>query len=154
MGLIILLILAGVLLLLAEVFVIPGIGVAGILGTLALAGSCYYAFAYMSVTAGIIVTAINIILVASLLFYFLRAKTWKRFELDTVIDAKGVSQINVELGMKGKAVTRLAPMGTAEIAGNNCEVTSLDGMLDAGTLVEVARIASNKIYVKACMPEE
>jgi len=148
MGLIILLIIVGILLLLAEVFVIPGVGIAGILGVISLAGSCYYGFAYVSVSTGIVVTAINILLVAALLAYLLRAKTWKRFELDTVIDSKAVSQVPVEVGMRGKAITRLAPMGTAYISDRNCEVTSLEGMLDAGTPIEVARLENNKIFVK------
>ena len=39
-------------------------------------------------------------------------------------------------------------MGTAYISDRNCEVTSLEGMLDAGTPIEVARLENNKIFVK------
>jgi hypothetical protein len=154
MGLIILLMIAGILLILAELLIIPGVGIAGILGALSLAGSCYYAFAYIGVTAGIIVTSVNVVLVAVLLAYALNAKTWKRFELNTVIDSKAVAKVNVEPGMRGKAVTRLAPIGTAYIADKNCEVTSLEGIIDAGSAVEVARVESNKIYVRIYKAEQ
>lgn len=148
MGLIILLILAGLLLLFAEIMIIPGVGAAGILGVIALAGSCYYAFVYMGVTSGIVVTLANIILVSGLLAFLLRAKTWKKLKLDTVIDSKATANVSVKTGMQGKTVTRLAPMGTAVINDKNCEVTSVDGMLDPGVPVEVAKVENNKIYVK------
>jgi len=44
MGLIIALVLVGLVLILAEILLIPGVGVAGILGLLSLGGSCYYSF--------------------------------------------------------------------------------------------------------------
>ena len=62
MGLIITLILAGIILILAEIFLIPGIGIAGVLGVLSLCGSCWYAFAYMSPLTGAVVTIVNVAL--------------------------------------------------------------------------------------------
>jgi hypothetical protein len=50
MGLVISFIIIGLLLLFAEILIIPGVGVAGILGVLALAGSCVYAFLVSNVT--------------------------------------------------------------------------------------------------------
>ena len=77
MGFVITLIILGIILLLAEIFLIPGIGIAGILGLISLCGSSYYAFAFLSPMAGAIVTTVNIVLLAVVLFYALRAKTWK-----------------------------------------------------------------------------
>ena len=44
MGLVVSLILIGLVLMLAEVLIIPGVGVAGVLGLLSMGGSCWYAF--------------------------------------------------------------------------------------------------------------
>lgn len=153
MGFVITLIILGIILLLAEIFLIPGIGIAGILGLISLCGSSYYAFAFLSPMAGAIVTTVNIVLLAVVLFYALRAKTWKKFELSTVID-NAPSEAKIGLGDKGKAVTRLGPMGTARFDGKSYEVTALEGMIDAGQEVEVVHIENNKIYVKAVMPNE
>ena len=153
MGLVITLVLAGIILILAEIFIIPGIGVTGILGLLSLCGSSYYAFAFLSPRAGIIVTVVNIVLLSALLFYALRAKTWKKLELDTVIDNKPEEE-NLGVGDRGKAVTRICPMGTARINGKSYEVTALEGMIDAGSEVEVVHIENGKIYVKPVMPDE
>ena len=90
--------------------------------------------------AGAIVTTVNIVLLAVVLFYALRAKTWKKLELSTVID-NAPSEATIGLGDKGKAVTRLGPMGTARFDGKSYEV-------------KVVHIENNKVYVRAVMPNE
>ncbi len=153
MGLVITLVIAGIILILAEIFLIPGIGAAGILGLLALCGSSYYAFACLGTAAGVITTLVNIVLISVLLFYALRAKTWKRLQLDTVIDNKPEEE-SVGVGDRGKAVTRLGPVGTARINDKSFEITALEGMIDAGTEIEVVHMENKKIYVKPVMPDE
>lgn len=155
MGLIITLILVGIILLLAEIFLIPGIGVAGFLGIIALCGATWLTFTGFGATAGVIVTIVNVALLSLALSYALRAKTWKRLELSTVIDnAVKEEEEKVAVGDRGKTVTRLGPMGTARINEKAYEVTALEGMIDAGTGVEVVLIENNKIYVKPLMPDE
>ena len=44
MGFLITLVLVGLVLIFAEILLIPGVGVAGVLGLLSMGGSCYYAF--------------------------------------------------------------------------------------------------------------
>ena len=73
--------------------------------------------------------------------------------MSTVID-NAPSEATIGLGDKGKAVTRLGPMGTARFDGKSYEVTALEGMIDAGQEVEVVHIENNKVYVRAVMPNE
>lgn len=153
MGLVITLILVGIILILVEILLIPGIGIAGILGLTSICGSAYYAFAHLGPWTGVIVTVVNIALLAVLIFYALRGKTWKRLELDTVID-KHVKEEEVAVGDRGTAATRLGPIGTARINDKSYEVTSLEGMIDAGTRVEIVHIEHNKIYVRPVMKDE
>ncbi|MGM9741529.1 MAG: NfeD family protein [Candidatus Cryptobacteroides sp.] len=153
MGLVITLILAGILLLLAELLLIPGVGVAGILGVLSLCGSSYYAFAFLGGLHGAVVTVVNIALLSILLYFALRAKTWKKLELDTVIDKKEEA-CAVCPGDKGRTVTRLAPMGKARINDRSFEVTAVEGMIDPGVEIEVVHIEDSKIYVRTVMPGE
>ena len=123
MGLVLTLILVGIVLLLAELLLVPGVGVAGILGVLSLCGSSYYAFAFLGGIQGGIVTVVNIALLSILLYFALRAKTWKKLELDTVIDKKEEA-CAICPGDKGRTVTRLAPMGKARINDRSFEVGS------------------------------
>lgn len=148
MGFIITLILVGLVLIFAEILLIPGVGIAGVLGLLSMGGSCFYAFHELGTTAGAIVTGVNAVLIAALTVWVLRAKTWKRMSLETNIDSKAVGGVSLSLGDRGKTVTRLAPMGSARFGNYIVEVKALEGMLDPETPVEVVLIEDNKIYVK------
>ena len=148
MGLVITLIILGLMLLFAEILIIPGVGVAGILGLLSMAGSCAYAFMEMGQTAGIMVTAVNAVLVVLLTIWVLRAKTWKRLALETNIDAKAVvPEVDVVPGAKGVSITRLAPMGMARFGDLRLEVTAREGIIDPGVEVEVVEVDGIKVYV-------
>lgn len=150
MGFIIVLILVGLVLIFAEILLIPGVGVAGVLGLLSMAGSCFYAFHDLGTTSGIIVTAVNASLIIGLTIWVLRAKTWKRFTLNTNIDSKAFSIEGAKLaiGDRGRTTTRLAPMGTARFGDDTYEVKALEGMIDPGTDVEIVLIEDNRIYVE------
>lgn len=149
MGFIITLILVGLVLIFAEILLIPGVGVAGVLGLLSLGGSCFYAFTQMSTTAGIIVTVINVALIVGLTIWVLRAKTWKKLTLETNIVSKAVpsERISISVGEKGRTVTRLAPMGTVLFGESAVEVKALEGMIDPDVDVKVVLIENEKIYV-------
>ena len=150
MGLVISLIIIGLLLVFAEILIIPGVGVAGILGLAAMAGSCVYAFMEMGQTAGIVITAVNSVLLVLITIWVLRAKTWQRLALQTNIDAKAiVPEADVVPGTVGVTVTRLAPMGTARFGDLRLEVTAREGMIDPGVEVEVVEVDGIKVYVAA-----
>jgi membrane protein implicated in regulation of membrane protease activity len=53
-----------------------------------------------------------------------------------------------ETGMRGIALTRLAPGGKARIGDSEAEVFSRDCIINAGTPVEISEIESNKVFVK------
>lgn len=150
MGLVISLIIIGLLLVFAEILIIPGVGVAGVLGIAAMAGSCVYAFMEMGQTAGIVITAVNSVLLVLITIWVLRAKTWQRLALQTNIDAKAiVPEAEVVPGTVGMTVTRLAPMGTARFGDLRLEVTAREGIIDPGVEVEVVEVDGIKVYVAA-----
>ncbi len=149
MGLIVTLILVGLVLLFAEILLIPGVGVSGILGLCSLGGACFYAFHQMGNLAGGVVTGITGLLIVFFAIYVLRAKTWKRMSLETNIDSKATDDDSsyVCVGDKGVAISRLAPMGTVRFGGRVVEAKALEGMIDPGTEVEVALIEDGRICV-------
>jgi membrane-bound ClpP family serine protease len=153
MGLIISLIIIGLLLLFAEILLIPGVGIAGILGLVSLGGSCFYAFNQMGGTVGAIVTAVNVVLVVGLSIYVLRAKTWKRLSLDTNIDSKAVADTGLAVGDRGVTVSRLAPMGSVRFDTELIEVKALEGFVDPEVEVEIVLMEDGKIYVKPVSEE-
>lgn len=155
MALIITLILVGLLLIAAEILLVPGVGVAGILGLMSMGGSCYYAFYEFDNTVGAIVTAVNALLIAALTFYVLRANTWKRMSLETSIDTKALDDDSqyVSLGEVGVAISRMAPMGTVRFGDKTFEAKTLEGIVDPGTQVHVVLIEDGKVYVLPYFPE-
>jgi membrane-bound ClpP family serine protease len=152
MGPIVILILVGLILLLVETLLIPGFAVTGILGIASMGGACYLAFTNHGNTAGIIVTAICIILGVGLVFLALRSSTWKKATLETSLDeAVDVKpeQKGITAGDKGVALSRLAPIGMIRLEdGTKVEAASVDGLINAGTTVVVDSIAAEKIFVK------
>ena len=138
----------GLVLMLLEIFVIPGIGIAGILGVIALVAGCYFTFGY-GTTIGLITTGGTILVLTVLLIYAMRAKTWKKVALEEKVESSaGQKASAASVGQQGITTTRLAPMGSARIEGVLLEVKSSEGMLDAGTPVEVSLVEDDIIYVK------
>ena len=150
MEIIIGLIILGILLLLAELLLVPGVGVAGIGGFLSLAGACWWAFEKLGVRQGWITLAVVAALILAFTVWVLRAKTWKRFELKEEITEKvNKDSEKIEVGARGETITRLAPMGTARFGGLSLEVKSADNsMVDPKTPVVVVSVEDNKVTVK------
>ena len=144
-----LLIVLGAVFLVAEVALIPGFGLTGIVGVAAMIGSVVYAFMRLGEIAGWITIAIVIVVAVALILWAIYGKSLDKVALkenisSTVADA-GVSKIMV--GDKGVSVTRLALIGEAKFGDDIVEVTSCDGFIDEKRDVVVARIAAGVIYV-------
>jgi membrane protein implicated in regulation of membrane protease activity len=85
---IILLIILGLVLLLLEFAVIPGVTIAGIGGFVLLAGSVYIAFAEMGKVAGFITLGVVLIISPLMIYYFFKSRAGKKMILDSKIDGK------------------------------------------------------------------
>lgn len=141
------LLVIGIILILLEIFVMAGFGIAGIAGIASLVAGCFFSFEWGTRT-GIIVTAAVVVTIIILVVFALRSKTWERLALKTNVESSaGQDSSAVSVGDKGKTSTRLAPMGSARINGMTMEVKSEKGFLDADTAVTVTRIENNIIYV-------
>lgn len=147
---IVLLVVAAIVLFLVELFVVPGISIAGI-----LAGGCiifanYYAFANLGTMGGIITLLVSAIGCIGSLVWFMRSKTLDRLSLKTDITGTvdRTAEQSVKVGDTGLTTTRLALVGQADIAGHLVEVNSADGFLDEKTPVVVTRITNGTIFVR------
>lgn len=140
MALIIILILLGIVLLGVEIFLLPGITIAGIGAFLACGFGVYEAFSEYGTTGGFIALGGVMLLSVIVLAVGLRSRTWKRLALNNNID--GCSQSSpqdgsVSIGDRGIAVTRLAPIGKVMVNGNIYEAKSIDIYIDQRSTVEV-----------------
>ena len=144
------LVIAGILFMLVELLLVPGVGIGGILSLLSLGAACWYSFEYISPEAGWAVTVLVLVLLVVSIVTVLRTRTWKRFELRTEVTSRvNEESEKIHSGDRGVAQTRLAPMGTGRFGEVSCEVKSYDNsLLDAGTPLEVVSVEDNQVTVK------
>ena len=102
--LVVILLLAGILLLLAELFLLPGFGIAGVSGFISLAASvavAYWKVAPVYPWAGHVTLAAVFILSALAVYGFIKSHAIEKMALDTTIDSQ------VELAAPGKKLEDL-----------------------------------------------
>ena len=85
--LVVLLVLAGVALLLMEMFLLPGFGIAGISGFAALIAAVVWAWIKISHVAGLITLGACLLLSALAIWGFVRSKALDKMALDSKIDS-------------------------------------------------------------------
>ena len=144
------LLLIGFIFLVLEILVIPGTGIAGIIGFALIGIAVWQTYAVYGNTPGHIVLGISILLTFITLALSLRAKTWSRMSLKSSISSRVnvFEEVNVKPGDTGEAVSRLVPMGKALINGDYFEVSATGEYIDQGTEIVVTKIVNNKIKVK------
>ena len=155
-----LLFLIGIGLIAVEVFVIPGFGVAGILGITLMLGSIFFVFdqAY-DFQAAVMWLSISVILTAGLVivaFFFLpETALFQRFALSTVMDTESgyhsasSDDFQAYLGKSGTALTPLRPAGTARIGGRRVDVVTVGDFIARDSAVKVVEVEGPKIFVEA-----
>ena len=144
------LVVLATVLMLVEVVFIPGFGITGIAGALAMIGSVFYAFFEVSNLAGWVTLVVVGMICIALFMWALYGKSLDKVALKKKIDSK-VDVVDVKkfsVGDRGVAKTRLALIGEAIINGETVEVKSEMGFINEGEKVEIIRVAIDSIYVR------
>ena len=144
------LLLIGLILLLAEVILIPGTTVVGIFGLIVSIAGVFYAFvSYDQVTASWI-TAVAVTFNFAAIVYGFRSGVWNKFSLKSTMigGAFDGRTIGLEEGMVGKAVSDIKPFGKAMFGEIIYEVKSEQGFIPVESEVQIIKIENNKILVK------
>lgn len=150
----ILLFLVGLLLLLLELFVIPGFGIAGILGILGVFGSIILAFGDLQ-TALINLSIVLVVTIAAVILLWKRlsqSRLWKRLVLShsesPQAGYRALADLSHLVGKQGVAITPLRPSGTCVIDGQRYDVVSDGGFVKAHTRVEVVLTEGTRVVVR------
>ena len=153
----------GVILLLIEIFVIPGFGIFGAAGIILMIGSLFlglisdfplvdWEMVQMATIqlAGAFILAIIVIFI--LLKYLPKSKIWNNLVLKRNIEEQSGYTADEELqellGKKGKAITDLRPSGTADIGGKRVDVVTHGEYITKGTKVVVIDEEGSKVVVE------
>ncbi|NDV47352.1 hypothetical protein D0T49_09875 [Paludibacter sp. 221] len=144
------LLVIGIVFFLVELFLLPGISIAGIVGLLFTGASIYYAYAFVGATAGTITLVGGIILFSLAVWWFMRSKALDKMTLKTDIDGKvdPLQGLDIQVGDKGKTMSRLAPMGKVRINGAVVEAKTNDDFIDPNEEVIVLEVYKTNVLVE------
>ncbi|MCD6355389.1 MAG: NfeD family protein [Prolixibacteraceae bacterium] len=147
---IILLILLGLLLLMIEFAVIPGVTIFGIGGFLLLIASVYIAFTEFGNATGFVTLAFVLIATPLMIYYFFKSRAGKKMILNSEVEGKVeiVDDKKIKIGDEGKTIGRLAPTGKVKVNGEVVEAQSTGAFIDPHAEIKVIKILSNKIIVE------
>jgi len=165
----VLLFIAGLALIILEIFVIPGFGVAGITGIVAVFMGLVLSMVYNngfnfdlagmgSVTQSLLVVLSSLVISLAVMFAFfgrfMRSKLFRTLTLETSENAgEGYhttifNQPDALIGKTGIATTDLRPAGKVEIDGVWYDGQSEDEYILRGSGIKVMRISNNYLFVR------
>ncbi|WP_099292347.1 nodulation protein NfeD [Butyricimonas sp. Marseille-P3923] len=168
----IILFVVGLVLLLLEIFVIPGFGVAGILGilcivgSLALSGIDNFTFEFLPDFAGAIIRSLFFVISCSLISVvgsiWLSRKLFGSSRLNFALHAEqrveegfvGVDMtVKEEVGKEGVTFTDLRPAGKVEIGNDIYDAVSNTGVfIQKGEKVKIIKYQAGQVYVEKLVP--
>ncbi len=144
------LILLGILFMLAEIFLLPGISIAGIAGAIFLIGGIVYSYLFIGSIAGNITLAATAIAMGASFFLLLKSKSLRKISLETNIESKVDNSDlgKISVGDTGIALSRLNPTGKVMVNDLTVEGKSFNGeFIDDDDEIEVVRIDTYQIQV-------
>lgn len=148
--LLVILIFIGVVLILLELLLLPGVGVSGIAGLGFLLYAVFSAYE-KSTNYGHTVLVICVVVVIASIIHALRAKTWSNMSLKVSADGKlnDNNEGKIKVGDEGITISRLANIGKAEFNDEKFEVESIEGYIQPQTKIVITALKKGKIYVKS-----
>ena len=149
MGYMLLLLIFGVLFLIAELVLLPGVSIGALLSMVCYGSAIYLGF-QESTTMGVVMIVLAVVSALVAWVFSLRAKTWQRFALNKEIQSQSMPSPadEVKVGARGVTVSRLSPMGKVEIEGRMYEAKSMDAYIDPKQAVEVVGFENFSVIVK------
>ena len=149
-GLIIIIVLLAIVaaaLLVGEVFLIPGVGFAVLLGVGTVAGTEYYLIRGGYDTMAVIFALLTIVFFCIAAYIMSRKKVVHKVALSSESPSPARRPLEVSVGATGIARSRLALKGTVEVGGKIFEATSEQGFIDQDMPIYVSRVDKDTIYV-------
>jgi len=158
----ILLFIIGVILIVLEIFVIPGFGIFGILGIIFMVGglflgliSDFHLIDWNIISLAIIQLGLTFLFTAIVVFFLLKflpkTEIWNKLILNAQVASKSgygaKAAFEHLVGIQGVAFTDLRPSGTALINGNRVDVVTEGDFIKNGTEIIVKSVEGSKVVV-------
>jgi len=146
---IIVVLVIGLLLLFTEVAVVPGFGVAGVLGVLALGAGAIAAWTELGPLWGGVTGGVSVVAAVVMLIWLPKSRAGRKMVLEhSQVDA--VSQRNRSdlVGRRGVTVTPLRPVGRVRFGSTEVDVTTEGEYIDSHQEVEVMTVEGARVVVR------
>ena len=150
----ILLILVGLGLVAAEVYLVPGVNLVGLLGFGLLVYGIIEIFLVAGPEGGFTALALTCLAVGGLFYALWTTGAWERFVLktnlrsDPALKERETEQRSKYLGKGGTAVTPLRPTGIVEIGGERVEAQTEGEFIASGSTVRVVAMDRRRYFVR------
>jgi membrane-bound serine protease (ClpP class) len=146
------LLILGFVLILLEIFVIPGVNIFGILGFGTVCVGVVFAYVRLGGAAAVMIGAIGVAGTAALVWLLVRNRAWQnmvhagRTDRASGFDSS-TGEWNDLVGAVGTAITTLRPSGRVRFDERIVDVVTDGGFIPTGASVEVLEVHGNRIVV-------
>jgi membrane-bound ClpP family serine protease len=142
--------LIGFLLVILEIFFIPGTTLVGLLGFIFNIAAIVVVYIQYGNETGLIVLIATTIAKLLILLYAFRTKPWMRFSNKQAITSKVNEGLyaSIQVGDIGQTLSVLRPIGKALINNIELEVKSIGKYVDTGIAVKVTSVTSHQVIVE------
>lgn len=139
----------GLLLLFAEVAIVPGFGVAGVLGLLALAAGAVAAWTELGPLWGGVTGGVSVLAAGIMLFWLPKSPIGRKMVLEES-QAAAISQRDRSalLGRRGITVTPLRPIGRVRFGSDEVDAITEGEYIDRNQEVEVMVVEGPRVVVR------
>jgi len=144
------LLFAGLLFIIVEILFIPGTTIVGLFGLAFSITAIFSAYNILGSTKGHYILVGTILAFVLAIYFSFRSELWTHFANKTVNSSK-VNEglfLEIKIGMEGRTVSDLKPIGKAEFNIGIFEVTSVSNWINTATLIRIVKINHNKIFVE------
>lgn len=154
---IVILFIVGIILILAEIFLIPGFGIAGISGITAVLSSLFFIFPNRTIAINVLLAVVVFTLIIGIVMIkkFGSSRFWKKISLESSSENYFSSSSKKNyLDQKAKTLSKLRPAGTIELNGERVDAVSQGSFIDKGQQVKVISVSGSRVVVRQITEEE
>jgi membrane-bound serine protease (ClpP class) len=139
----------GLVLLFVEVAIIPGFGVSGALGLLALAAGAIAAWTELGPLWGGVIGGVSVVAAGAMLYWLPKSRLGRKMVLEHS-QAEAISQKDRSelVGRRGITVTPLRPIGRVRFGSDEVDVMTEGEYVDSSQEVEVMSVEGTRVVVR------
>lgn len=147
------LIIVGFLLILIEIFLVPGFNIFGVFGFIMVALGIIFAYTKLSLATANFIMVLSLIGALILVRVVVKSKSWRRIVLNDKQEKAEGFHASVEnlarlIGKRGTTYTPLRPAGIALIEDQKVDVMTEGGFIERNRAIEVVLVEGNRVVVR------